>query len=47
MNYFFYFNYFMNVAEIIATKFQAQEHKHVTVHTTEVTELNQKLSINT
>jgi len=37
----------MNVAEIIATKFQAQKHKHVTVHTTEVTEINQKLSINT
>jgi hypothetical protein len=30
----------MKVAEIIATKFQAQEHKHVTVHTSEVTEIN-------
>jgi hypothetical protein len=29
----------MNVAEINAIKILAQEHKHVTVHTTEVTNL--------
>ena len=47
---FIYFNYFMNITEIIAIKFQAHQHKHVkgSYHwinkLNKETEINQKLS---